>query len=85
MKLTIISVDINDFGMYKCVARNSLGETDGTIKLYSKYGVTIHCTYFALHNMCTSCAFLQIDALHVIVSQICNPRTQSKKYILFLT
>lgn len=40
MKLTIIAVDINDFGMYKCVAKNSLGETDGSIKLYRKY---CHC------------------------------------------
>lgn len=41
MKLTIISVDINDFGMYKCVAKNSLGETDGSIKLYRKYTIPI--------------------------------------------
>lgn len=37
MKLTIISMDHADFGAYKCVAKNSLGETDGSIKLYSKY------------------------------------------------
>lgn len=36
MKLTIIDVDIDDFGMFKCVAKNSLGETDGSIKLYRK-------------------------------------------------
>lgn len=36
MKLTIVDVDIADFGAYKCVAKNSLGETDGTIKLYRK-------------------------------------------------
>ncbi|XP_055298956.1 neurotrimin-like isoform X2 [Sitodiplosis mosellana] len=34
MKLTIVDVDIADFGQYKCVAKNSLGETDGSIKLY---------------------------------------------------
>ncbi|XP_037032212.1 neurotrimin isoform X2 [Bradysia coprophila] len=35
MKLTILSVDIADLGLlYKCVAKNSLGDTDGTIKLY---------------------------------------------------
>lgn len=39
MKLTIASVDITDFGTYKCVAKNSLGETDGSIKLYRKYSV----------------------------------------------
>ncbi|XP_053961331.1 opioid-binding protein/cell adhesion molecule homolog [Anastrepha ludens] len=34
MRLTINDVDILDFGSYRCVAKNSLGDTDGTIKLY---------------------------------------------------
>uniref|UniRef100_A0A336K1E9 CSON001858 protein n=1 Tax=Culicoides sonorensis TaxID=179676 RepID=A0A336K1E9_CULSO len=34
MKLTINYVSIADFGSYKCIAKNSLGDTDGTIKLY---------------------------------------------------
>ncbi|XP_055542497.1 lachesin-like [Wyeomyia smithii] len=34
MKLTIKEVDISDFGTYKCVVKNSLGETDGSIKVY---------------------------------------------------
>uniref|UniRef100_A0ABD2WIV2 Ig-like domain-containing protein n=1 Tax=Trichogramma kaykai TaxID=54128 RepID=A0ABD2WIV2_9HYME len=34
MKLTIKSVGPSDFGTYKCVSRNSLGDTDGSIKLY---------------------------------------------------
>lgn len=37
MVLNIKSVGPADFGSYKCVAKNSLGETDGTIKLYSKF------------------------------------------------
>lgn len=37
MKLTIRNVNTVDYGAYKCVAKNSLGETDGTIKLYCKY------------------------------------------------
>lgn len=37
MKLLVKSVGPSDFGSYKCVAKNSLGETDGTIKLYSKW------------------------------------------------
>lgn len=36
MTLHIKSVGPNDFGSYKCVAKNSLGETDSTIKVYSK-------------------------------------------------
>ncbi|XP_076289985.1 opioid-binding protein/cell adhesion molecule homolog isoform X3 [Lasioglossum baleicum] len=34
MKLTINSVSPSDFGSYKCVSRNSLGDTDGSIKVY---------------------------------------------------
>ncbi|XP_069702849.1 opioid-binding protein/cell adhesion molecule homolog isoform X2 [Periplaneta americana] len=34
MKLTIKSVAPSDFGSYKCVSKNSLGDTDGSIKLY---------------------------------------------------
>lgn len=33
MKLKIRSVGPGDFGSYRCVAKNSLGETDGLIKL----------------------------------------------------
>ncbi|XP_070505409.1 lachesin isoform X1 [Chironomus tepperi] len=33
MKLKIRNVGPNDFGFYRCVAKNSLGETDGMIKL----------------------------------------------------
>ena len=34
MKLEILQVTPADFTSYKCVARNSLGETDGRIKVY---------------------------------------------------
>lgn len=33
MMLKIRSVSRSDFGSYQCVAKNSLGETDGLIKL----------------------------------------------------
>lgn len=36
MKLTIVDVSHTDYGVYKCVAKNSRGETDGTIRLYSE-------------------------------------------------
>ncbi|XP_076162637.1 neurotrimin [Ptiloglossa arizonensis] len=34
MKLTIFSVEMSDYGIYKCISNNSLGDTDGSIKLY---------------------------------------------------
>lgn len=37
MRLTISHVEMGDFGAYRCVAKNSLGDTDGVIKLYRKY------------------------------------------------
>lgn len=37
MKLTIKSVTAEDYGTYKCLSRNALGDTDGTIKIYRKY------------------------------------------------
>jgi hypothetical protein len=37
MQLRIKSVDINDFGSYKCVAKNSFGSVQKTIEVYRKY------------------------------------------------
>ncbi|XP_046399102.1 lachesin-like [Ischnura elegans] len=34
MKLTIRAVRDRDFGNYKCISKNSLGETEGSIRLY---------------------------------------------------
>lgn len=44
MMLKIRNVGLSDFGSYKCVAKNSLGETDGVIKLEGAYNgvITIH-------------------------------------------
>lgn len=36
MMLKIRYVKAQDFGSYRCVAKNSLGETDGVIKLEGK-------------------------------------------------
>ncbi|XP_015183590.1 PREDICTED: opioid-binding protein/cell adhesion molecule homolog isoform X1 [Polistes dominula] len=35
MKLIIHSVSTKDYGSYKCVSRNSLGDTDGSISVYA--------------------------------------------------
>lgn len=37
--LKIRKVNKNDFGSYKCVAKNSLGETDGVIKLEGEFSI----------------------------------------------
>lgn len=36
MKLSIKSISQSDFGSYKCVSKNLLGDTDGSIQLYGK-------------------------------------------------
>ncbi|RZB40954.1 I-set domain containing protein [Asbolus verrucosus] len=36
MKLTIRSIGPQDYGNYKCVSKNSLGDTDGTIQVFGK-------------------------------------------------
>lgn len=41
MMLKIRNITKEDFGFYKCIAKNSLGETDGIIKLDGKASTTI--------------------------------------------
>ena len=41
MKLRIRNVTKEDFMQYKCVAKNSLGGSDGTITLYGKTNTCI--------------------------------------------
>lgn len=37
MKLKIINLDDKDFGSYKCVSKNSLGEKEGLVRLYGQF------------------------------------------------
>ena len=37
MKLTVRDLQPSDFGTYKCVSKNPLGDTEGTIRLYGEY------------------------------------------------
>ena len=37
-RLTIMTVNAGDYGAYKCVSKNSLGETEGQIRLYGEGG-----------------------------------------------
>lgn len=50
MRLIINNVGRHDYGQYKCVAKNALGETDGTILLQSKFPAK-HPVYFKWHFM----------------------------------
>lgn len=43
MKLKIRNVGLTDYGSYRCVAKNSLGETDGLIKLEGKHDQNESC------------------------------------------
>lgn len=36
MRLTIRNLQDGDFGNYRCISKNSLGETEGSIRLYGK-------------------------------------------------
>lgn len=36
MRLTIRNLTAADFGSYRCISKNSLGETEGSIRLYRK-------------------------------------------------
>lgn len=37
MKLTVRGLQMHDFGNYRCISKNSLGETEGSIRLYGKF------------------------------------------------
>lgn len=37
MKLILRNLDATDYGLYKCISKNSIGETDGTINVYRMY------------------------------------------------
>ena len=47
MLLKIRNVSSKDFGSYKCVAQNSLGGTDGVIKLDGEFQASIKTFYFS--------------------------------------
>jgi hypothetical protein len=37
MRLTIRNFRKSDFGGYKCISKNSIGDAEGNIRLYGKY------------------------------------------------
>lgn len=42
MKLTIKGLSVGDFGNYRCISKNSLGETEGSIRVYGENHCLIH-------------------------------------------
>ena len=46
MKLIVHNLTKSDFTAYRCIAKNSLGETDGSIKLYGEF-------IFHINNVCS--------------------------------
>lgn len=60
MTLTINSVSQADYGSYKCVSRNSLGDTDGSIKVYRKYN---HAALRFKNFFSSRCIFLRFYQL----------------------
>lgn len=63
MKLKIRAVGPNDFGTYRCVAKNSLGETDGNIKLDGEWHCAAH-IHIPFHVALTVCfLFIPFNSL----------------------
>ncbi|GIX83930.1 hypothetical protein CEXT_90221 [Caerostris extrusa] len=60
MRLIINNLRPEDFGSYTCVAKNSLGETEGTIRLYGKLGLSwLH--YLAFKIKTRNYAYLMVS------------------------
>lgn len=41
MKLTIKNLQVADFGNYRCISKNSLGETEGSIRVYGQWNLKV--------------------------------------------
>lgn len=46
MKLTIRNLQYGDFGNYRCISKNSLGETEGSIRVYGKRFTILVCAQY---------------------------------------
>lgn len=46
MQLTIRNLQSSDFGSYRCISKNSLGETEGSIRLYGEFKFNIYIYIF---------------------------------------
>ena len=54
MKLTIRHLRDKDFGNYRCIAKNSLGETEGSIRLYGECMTTAFIFFMRINVVCNA-------------------------------
>lgn len=66
MKLTIKNLSVGDFGNYRCISKNSLGETEGSIRVYGESFYCVDCTRI----------------MNAIFTEIPLPATPSKQVIV---
>ena len=72
MKLKIRHVAPGDFGSYRCVAKNSLGETDGLIKLDGeKYFILFVVSYVCVSTL----SFFYLLSSYFLCTEIPAPTT----------
>lgn len=76
MKLKIRSVGPGDFGSYRCVAKNSLGETDGLIKLDGKKSKWRY-EFYLLKPGSTECLSVEFDKKRTIINTTTDFNNQS--------
>uniref|UniRef100_T1GML8 Ig-like domain-containing protein n=1 Tax=Megaselia scalaris TaxID=36166 RepID=T1GML8_MEGSC len=87
MRITIKNVNSTDFGSYRCVAKNSLGETDGTIKLYGKnfyylsFLLSTFLVYFLFHvphttTVTTVAPTVPLETVPVVILRPPSPNTK---------
>lgn len=58
MKLTVRNLQTGDFGNYRCISKNSLGETEGSIRLYGKCFLSVFCLMLSLQTTLPDIVFL---------------------------
>lgn len=80
MRLDIRSVGPADFGRYRCVAKNSLGESDDNIKLYSTYKC-VECCRFFLQLLVVVCMRYFVLTNMLIVSIVYGNHVICKKIL----
>lgn len=83
MRLTIFNVNQDDYGMYKCVAKNPRGETDGTIRVYSKYGAVLDNRSENYFSICEHVKMVEISAHTCVMNIAVSSRKCDKWESLF--